>query len=49
MKAGMRHLRVKQPQSVMHAANLGSSGLGIPTAIGARIGPRLRWSVTAAA
>jgi thiamine pyrophosphate-dependent acetolactate synthase large subunit-like protein len=53
MKAGMRYLCVKQSQSVMHAANFGSIGLGIPTsigaAIGALIGPRLRWSVTAAA
>jgi thiamine pyrophosphate-dependent acetolactate synthase large subunit-like protein len=53
MKAGMRYLCVKQSQSVVRAANFGSIGLGTPTAIGAaigaRIGPRLRWSVTAVA
>jgi acetolactate synthase I/II/III large subunit len=45
MKAAMRYLHVEEPNSVLHAANFGSIGLGIPTAIGAAIGAPDRTTV----
>jgi thiamine pyrophosphate-dependent acetolactate synthase large subunit-like protein len=38
MKAPMRYLSVRDPRSILHTANFGSIGLGIPTAVGAAIG-----------
>jgi thiamine pyrophosphate-dependent acetolactate synthase large subunit-like protein len=46
MKASMRYLAVNKPNSIVHSANFGSIGLGIPTAVGAAIGAPDRITVT---